>query len=224
MPKKRFSAIILDHSGTISNDFVVFICAMNKALAATGAQAITPEEIRTSTTPTFGDFFAKKGVTDYPALQRMYRDFLEAGDLPTPIPGAIEAVKALAKTVVVGVLSAHPHELVLQDLERYGLLGRVIKPEFVMGGERKAYRVGIETLITRMDVLRESILGVGDTVGDFELANKVGIASALVLHPGYGYADREVVAQLSVQPSHGVHQDLASVAEMVRRSFLYKIT
>jgi len=105
----------------------------------------------------------------------------ERGKFPSPaFPGTKEALDALVRTSVTGILSSHTSSYLRDDLIKAG-----IPPElfaFIYGSEDTQYhkpdpRVFDEVLafLKEREIDKEEVVYVGDSIGDYEACRGAGV-------------------------------------------------
>ena len=191
---RKIGFVVLDWSGTVSDDRRCVWSANMAMLAQVGKPQISFEEWLPTTRLTAAEFLWDHGVEGTKEeLTNWYQKELAkakgAGIVPLPYPDALETVHDLvAYGIIVAVLSSHPEDHLREETAKFGFDGLIA--EIVGNSHNKVD--GLNKLVVTLGVReRRYVLFVGDTVYDIRAAKDAGVLSAGVC---YGYHTRNRLA------------------------------
>jgi len=214
----KLDLLVLDWSGVVSDDRPLVFESINYIMGEFDREPVTLQDFMTNFRPNLREIYAHWGITDYETVRRLHRDyFARPAIAPQPIPGAPEAVKALARHAPIAVFSSHPEEALLRDIWRYGLQEDIA---YAIGGADKSDLADFRHLLALSNRgPGDTILYAGDTTIDVNLAHIAGIRSVAVVHPDYGYQLRKHVERFRPQPTHGIIEHIRELVPLVQNGF-----
>lgn len=180
--------LIWDWNGTLLNDTGICIDAMNLLLKSRNLPALDLDRYRQIFTFPVREYYILAGFDfesepfDIPAMQFIdnYRELVKFAALQQ---GAENALGFFSRRGLrQAVLSVMEQQLLEESVGRYGIAGFFdtvsgIDNHFGHGKLELAIRV-----INEMEVPKNDILLVGDTLHDHEVAQETGIACILIAH------------------------------------------
>ena len=202
--------VVLDWSGVVSYDFRETWIATNKVFAELGLPAVSMEDRRKRYYADWSRYFVEHGAIDAHAAIRRYNDFMRAGEKPSAIPGAPQAVRECTR-VPKFVWSSHPQVELEDDAKRYEV-GECFTA--LHGGINKADPELLSAELKRIGMIPSKVLYVGDTTVDLVLAGKLGMQSVAVVSD-FGYQTREHIDACQFQPTHGVVDHVRDVFKIL---------
>jgi len=186
----NLNLFIFDWSGVISDDRRPVHEANMRVLAAHGRPTMSFEEWLPRTAMTPVEFFREHGVQGTgDELYRLYKgrldEVVKSGISPAVYPGASQALDTLRQQGKrVAVLSSHPSENLLKEVEEYSL-GQVF--DHVSGGCRDKAE-GLRSVCFKLREPHLLAMYIGDTIYDVRAAKDAGCHSAGICA---GYHSRE---------------------------------
>jgi len=171
-----FSNFVFDWSGTLSDDFDICYEAGMKTLEAFGAKRITRAEYVQRFELPYMNYYRKLGVTaSREELQTVYVTAI-AGLKPKPVPGAAKVLEELAlRGKKMAVLSAHPHEKLVEEAGDYGFAGFFEK---ILGSVHDK-RTALPAMLQELGFEKADTVFVGDHVHEIDAGRAAGIATAV---------------------------------------------
>lgn len=185
--------VILDWSGTISDDFDSVVAATNKLLEAFGLKSIDKDYIRKNYRPDYMDFYKALGVKATRAeVNRIYREeFLKSPTKPSILDNAKKTLEWLhSKSKKIFVISTHPPELLEKESRDYGVAHLINK----IYADSISKEVVIEEIIGVCGADKKNVIFVGDTFVDVEAGKAAGVKTVVVLS---GYQDGDTLRKYS---------------------------
>ena len=200
---------VLDWSGTVSHDGPNCLEAINRVLDQYNHPRIDWEELRSTYRANLLDFYVERGVKEsLENLRTIFRDQFKTLPPPTPIPGAVAAVRALAKIAPVAIFSSHPQDLLRNEVVEYGLKEAVT---YALGSVDKAVPKTLTDLMLQAKARPERTIYAGDTHVDIELAHLAGTQSVGVAHPECSYQTYDFLDAFRPKP----HRIVRHINELV---------
>ncbi len=184
LDKSAIKVLVFDLDGTLYNLGIDWV-AVKAELTLIAGDAVDP----------LGD------ITSIPTEKRQEAEtYLRASEQSgvehgSVIIGAADAVKTLARTYRIGIVSRNYHETIQQVIDKLAL-GDV----FAIGKEdvvqQKPHPEGIEKVLAHFGVSAGEALFIGDTYHDVGAAHAAGVVSVIVSNPLNDYvpegADRYI--------------------------------
>ena len=176
---KNKKAIIFDWSGTISDDRIPIYKACMKIFSHFGLKSMTMEEWLSSPQMNLIEHLTEFGVeVNVPFIKDLfnnsYLDECKNGSCPLVYDGAKETLEFLnEKGFRLGIVSAHPTERILEEIERYGL-NNIFEEVIGWSGEKSDELINMCDLLA---VTNKEAVYVGDMIFDIRSAKNVGMAS-----------------------------------------------
>ncbi len=172
-----YENIVFDWSGTISDDFEVCYEAGMRVLESFGIKRLSREEYVERFELPYLNYYRKLGVTaPKKEVDKRYQEVI-SGMKPKPLPGAREVLEQLAlRGKRMAVLSAHPHEKLLEEANDYGFTGFFEK---IAGGVHDK-RLALNGLLEELGFEKPATIFVGDHVHEIEAGKKAGVATAAI--------------------------------------------
>ncbi|MCD6575780.1 MAG: HAD family hydrolase [Nanoarchaeota archaeon] len=172
--------VSFDWSGVLSDDRRPVYEANMRVLEKYGKKRM-PFEIwleRTTLTPV--EFMKNHGINEtadeiYRMYTKYFNEAISEGITPTPYPNSKNVLNYLTQRgYILIVLSSHPEQNLLRELEEYGLRDFF---RDVFGGTRNKVD-GITQVAGKFKVQPPQILHIGDTIHDIAAAKEAGAKSA----------------------------------------------
>lgn len=180
MKNREVTLVILDWSGTVSDDRRSVWAANMEMLRQSGKATMTFEEWLPKTRLTAAEFLWDHGIAgSKESLTAWYQQELalakERGIMPIAYPDAHETLSLLSSSgVAVAVLSSHPEQHLREEAADFGLDGFL---STIVGSSHDKAE-GLRKLLSALGALdKETALFVGDTVFDIQAAKEVGVLS-----------------------------------------------
>lgn len=176
---KNKKAIIFDWSGTISDDRIPIYKACMKIFSHFGLKPMAMEEWLSSSQINLIEYLTEFGVqVNVPFIKDFFnKSYLEEcknGSCPQVYSGAKETLEFLNdKGFRLGIVSAHPTERIIEEIEGYDL-GNLFEEVIGWSGEKS------DELINMCDLLavkNTEAVYVGDMIFDIRSAKKAGMES-----------------------------------------------
>jgi HAD superfamily hydrolase (TIGR01509 family) len=175
-----FKNIIFDWTGVIKDAAVSHLWVVNKMFVSMGLKEISFSELRENWEEPYMLFWSKylSGLT-LEKEQELYRKTLTDPDYPEPsayknIVGLIK--KFRKKGILINVLSADLKDIILPEIEKFGLSG--VFGEVIVNVHDKTE--AIDELIKRNNFEPAETIFIGDSNNEIEAGKKVGIKTATV--------------------------------------------
>lgn len=182
--------VVWDWNGTLFDDFGVVNRAVNRSIAAYGADPVDVEThrrlFRRPLSLFYGDLLGREVSDDLmqeidDAFHDIYWDEFATAQLMDGAKQAVERVSAAGATQ--SVASMLWHDLLIPQVERFGLDDQMLALDGHRGpvGETKAQHLvtHIDRLEKLFPVTRSAMVLVGDIVDDAEAAQAAGIPCVL---------------------------------------------
>jgi HAD superfamily hydrolase (TIGR01549 family) len=184
--------LLFDFDGTIADTFDLAMSIGKRISESFRLQIATNEEIIRFRNMPFRDAVRALQIPfrRMPALMlRIRREIHENIDEIRPFDGMRDVLQELrGRCDLLGMVTSNSEENVARFLQRHEL-------DFFDFGAYSSAIFGkaskLRTLIHKHRLQKESILYIGDTVGDIESCRKVGVSMAAVT---WGYNSREILA------------------------------
>ncbi|WP_328499702.1 HAD hydrolase-like protein [Streptomyces sp. NBC_00457] len=179
----RTPHIVWDWNGTLLGDGRIMMRSVIAAFACAGLPAVTIEDHRkhfTRPIPTFFERLAKRPLSD--ADHRAIQQFFEAAyrELAVHLTLSPHASEVLERWAAVGrtqsLLSMHPHEKLIPEIERYGISDRFIRVDGYKGYGADTKAEHLKAHLTALgDPSPDDVILIGDTVDDVLAAQSAGL-------------------------------------------------
>ena len=193
MQNGKIKAVVLDWSGTVSDDRRLVWTANMAIFRHYGLEEIHLEEFITNAQGTVVAMAKTLGIRDDPeTIIQLYTDKLteakSKGIMPQPYSDAAETLAQLNSLGVnVMVLSSHPTAHLAEEAELFGLRHLIAK----LVGDSYDKVAGLATILQELGLSKAEMLYAGDTTFDIRAANEVGVYSGGI---STGYHTRERLA------------------------------
>ena len=191
---KRFSCIIFDLDGTISQTNELIYATFNHVLGKYLQKTFTQSQI----VATFGppEEIAVERLVGREQLTAAMNDFYkfyethheEMATIHAGIPELLRSLKS--KGVVIGMFTGKGRKTTIVTLEKFGI--RKYFDRIVTGSDVKNHKPsgdGIRVILDAFKLAPEEVLMVGDAVADVAAARETGVGIASVLWDSYGKAE-----------------------------------
>ena len=197
---KRFSCVIFDLDGTISQTNELIYATFNHVVGKFLGKTFTTQQIVATFGPPeeiaierlIGKEQLKPAMTDFYRFYEEHHD--EMATIHAGIPELLRALKG--KGVRIGLFTGKGRKTTLITLEKFGILKYFDR--IVTGSDVKNHKPsgdGIRVFLDAYTLAPEEVLMVGDAVADVKAARETGVAIASVLWDSYG---KEEVLRLGV--------------------------
>ena len=183
----KIKSVIFDWSGVLSYDWEATFLIVNEILELKNHPTVTREEFKDLYELPWMNFYEKIGVEvdiqwEYDEWEKRFPKYYHT---IKALPHGKECLEWLNKKgIKCVVLSAHNHNLLLEEIENYGFKDLIQ----VVNGNNFDKRKTIEEFVSNHEIERETSLYIGDMCHDVETARLAGIKSVAVLS---GYDKRE---------------------------------
>ena len=186
------STLLFDFDGTIADTFYLALSIGNEIAQHFGIRQLTQEELVLFRTRPFGEIIRdlKIPIRKIPAiLVRIRQELHNRFDQIQPIDGIISIIKELRfKCDRIGIVTSNSEQNANRFLKKHNLdffnLGVVSTKIFGKTAE-------LRKIIHKNHLDKNSVLYVGDTIGDIDSCRKAGIKISAVT---WGYNSRDVLA------------------------------
>jgi phosphoglycolate phosphatase len=182
----NYKHIIWDWNGTLLNDVDFCRRIINRILVENELLELSLEKYREIFTFPVEEYYKVAGLdfskTSFEVLGKDFMDEYEAKKLSCSLhKNAIEVLSAIhQKGIKQSVLSAYLHDNLVGILEHYNLtqyFDNIIGLDNIYAGSKT--HLGLK-LIDQLNLPKENILFVGDTLHDSEVAKAMGVKSILI--------------------------------------------
>lgn len=178
--------VIWDWNGTLLDDFAITARITIETLADLGRAGVTETEIRhhyqRPLSRYFGALFGRDATADElrhlgDTYVRRYEPAMH--DLPLA-SDAVEALQTLAPLATQSLLSMAPHIQLTPLVEHHGLSGYFTMVEGFTGDGHPSKVESLSAHCSKLGVAPANGWMIGDTVDDFDAANRLGLRTVLV--------------------------------------------
>lgn len=184
----KFEHIIWDWNGTLLDDAWLCHEVSNLQLNRYGVPLITLEQYRDLVCHPARDFFARCGVNlnekEFAEVGRLFHiDYNELRSRCSLQAGAIDLISSLkTRTLTQSVLSAHPHQMLVDALSHYKLLEHF---DHIVGHHNEVADSKVDNgraLLAKIGGSSTNTVLIGDSDHDAEVADELGIECFLISH------------------------------------------
>lgn len=184
--KNRIKYLIWDWNGTLFNDVDLGVSIINNLLKNNNLPLITYKEYRDIFTFPVYEYYQKVGFdfnkTSFEILGRMFMEQYEKRKFEMNLfEGAREILQlAQNKGIKQSVLSAYKHDTLIEVLQHYNILQffeNVSGLDNIYAGSKE--KLGLE-LRKKINLNKEEILFVGDTLHDADVAKAMNVECILI--------------------------------------------
>lgn len=188
MDKQRISCLFLDWNGTLVDDRRFCFDLLNKRLVAHGHPAISFERYLDVFTFPIIEYYKKagfrfppEGKDDFASLASDFRDDYDRGFAGLSLyPDVIPFLKEANRHLPVYLLSATPTALLLEETDEKGI-GSFFRERIGIGDIYGTSKIDAgKAFIEREGIDPKSVLFIGDTLHDEEVAKALGAQAALI--------------------------------------------
>lgn len=182
----NYKHIIWDWNGTLLND-VEFCCKIiNRILTEHNLPELTLKKYRQIFTFPVQDYYKEAGLdftkTSFEVLGKDFIDEYEENKLScTLFDNVVDVLSSIYKNGIgQSVLSAYLHDNLVSILEHYRLapfFDNIIGLDNIYAGSKT--HLGL-SLIEKLNLPKENVLFIGDTLHDAEVAEAMGVKSVLI--------------------------------------------
>ena len=187
---KRYKTYVFDFDYTLVDSSRGIVTCFRHVLDRHGYADVTEMSIKRTIGKTLEQSFSiLTGINDMETLAAYKREYVKEADTHMTVntflfPETVEVLRALkAGGASLGIVSTKFRYRILDLLEQRGQTGLV---DFIVGGEdvvaAKPSPEGVLMALERLQVRREEVLYVGDSVVDAETALAAGVSFAGVTH------------------------------------------
>jgi phosphoglycolate phosphatase len=184
----RFRHVIWDFNGTLLDDVACCVETLNLLLSERSLPALSEEQYRAQFGFPVRGFYEAIGVDlrteDFALLSQSYiARYLERVTGSKPHEGAHDLLDALAaRGVAQSVLSAMEQTMLVELLSRFALSRHLLHARGLKDHRADTkLELGV-SLLAALELPAASVLLVGDTLHDHEVASAMGCACVLVSH------------------------------------------
>lgn len=188
MIRRHYKHIIWDWNGTLFDDAQLCVSVINVILEERNIPVLSVERYREVFTFPIREYYVKLGLDfekdTFEELSEKFIDGYEATRDTCALHQQVEETlhRASKSGVTQSVLSAYPHDMLVQVIERYEL------SSFFMGlvGHQDIFAASKVENATRwlgeIDYASDEIVIIGDTIHDYEVAQELGVDCILMAH------------------------------------------
>ncbi len=183
-------AFIFDWSGTLSDNFHLFLIVCNKIFIDLGRKPLPEVEVRNNFTLPYMKFWNKY----FPDFKKEAQDILyekyihEAGE-PELYPGVIKIINFLhQKDYKIFILSSDPISKLLPEIKKSGFANLITK---TMGNVYHKSEA-ISLLVKNFNLNKKKTFYIGDTTGDVEAGKLAGV---ITIAATWGFQPRKILAK-----------------------------
>jgi phosphoglycolate phosphatase len=182
----NYKHIIWDWNGTLLNDVNNCRRIINRILIENSLPDLSLEKYREIFTFPVQDYYKAAGLdfrkTSFEVLGKDFIDEYESKKLTCSLhDNAVEVLSSIHKVGIgQSVLSAYLHENLVNILDHYNLtqyFDNIIGLDNIYAGSKA--HLGL-TLVEKLNISKEEILFVGDTLHDAEVAEAMGVNCILI--------------------------------------------
>ena len=182
----NYKHIIWDWNGTLLNDVDLCRKIINRILIENNLPELSLKKYREIFTFPVQDYYTAAGLdfskTSFKVLGKDFMDEYEANKLSCNLhENAVKVISAIHKKgIKQSVLSAYLHESLVSILNHYNLsqyFDNIIGLDNIYAGSKA--HLGIK-LIEELDVDKNKVLFIGDTLHDAEVAEAMGVKCVLI--------------------------------------------
>ncbi|MFA6400927.1 MAG: HAD family hydrolase [Salinivirgaceae bacterium] len=193
--KPHFELILWDWNGTLLNDQIICIDAMNRLLVKRGLPLLTEEKYRRVFTFPVKTYYAQLGFDftkepfEIPALEFMeqyHRLLPQAGLFPDAIP-VLHKLKELGyRQLILSAMEQESLIAAVKNLHVFDYFEQIagIQDQYAHGKVNRA-----KELFLQKQISPQNTLLIGDTLHDVEVANELG-CQCLLVATGHQSAER----------------------------------
>ncbi len=184
--KKKYKHIIWDWNGTLLNDVDYCRRIINRILVENELPKLSLEKYREIFTFPVQDYYKEAGLdfskTSFETLGKDFIDEYESKKLTCSLhDNAAEVLLSIHKAGIgQSVLSAYLHENLVNILNHYNLtqyFENIIGLDNIYAGSKT--HLGL-TLVEQLNLPKDEILFIGDTLHDAEVAEAMGVNCILI--------------------------------------------
>ncbi len=191
---KRFSCVIFDLDGTVSQTNELIYATFNHVIGKYLRKVFTQQQIVATFGPPeeiaierlVGKEQLKAAMSDFYRFYEEHHD--EMATIHAGIPELLRSLKG--KGVRIGMFTGKGRKSTITTLEKFGVLKYFDK--IVTGSDVQNHKPspdGIRLILDAFKIAPEEALMVGDAVADVTAARESGVAIASVLWDSYGKAE-----------------------------------
>lgn len=201
MSDGKYRHVIWDWNGTLVDDFWLSHSIVNSYLSDLGLAEITPEQYKDSFAHPIKDFYIKLGlVLDQQRFVELSEHFLSNyqrgfSNCKLHIQAGDFIASLRARGITQSLLSAHPHELLMDNLATIGMenaFDQIVGLDNRLGDSKLSRG---KMLIEQLPYSTSEIVMIGDTDHDHFVASGLGIDCVLISN---GYQSQERLLKLGV--------------------------
>jgi len=183
---KKYRHLIWDWNGTIINDVSTCVGVLNSILEFYGKPQVTLEQYRNEFDFPVADYYQKLGIdfskVSYDIVAEQYITQYNQKQYACNLQnGAMDVLKAISdKGIGQSILSAYNQEM-LEEVVQYFGLNKLF--DHIVGLSDFYANSKLDNgreLIKKLGLAGESVLLIGDTTHDYEVARQIGSDCALI--------------------------------------------
>lgn len=209
-----YKHVIWDWNGTIFNDVELCVDVLNGLLIKNSLPSLTLEKYRNIFTFPVRDYYAKAGFNlekySFEDLGQEWMDKYQRRRLEAKLFPGIEKFLSIINSngIEQSILSAYKQDTLLELVNHFNLyhfFTHLIGLDNIYAASK--LELG-KNLMKRLNHLNSSVLLVGDTVHDFEVAREIGSECVLIAN---GHQNKEKLVGCGVK----VYDNLEQMAEKI---------
>lgn len=206
----KIKAIIWDWNGTMLNDVVPSVNSLNYICDKYSLRSVSVEFYKHNFSFPVREFYKELGFDfarhDFDMVSHEYINHFKAHKNIQLYPNLKELLDKIHSVGIKQyVLSAMESTLLKEMLIEYGISQYF---DYIQGSDDHQANSKVDSgrrLLEKIDILKENIVLIGDTLHDFEVANELGITSVLV-SSGHNTYERLILtgAQVCDNPAEAI--------------------
>ena len=194
----NYKHIIWDWNGTLLNDVEFCKTIINRILSENNLPELSLKKYREIFTFPVQDYYVAAGLdfskTSFEVLGKDFIDEYESKKLDCSLhENAVNVLKAIQqKGIKQSVLSAYLHDNLVSILEHYNLtqyFDNIVGLDNIYAGSKTHF--GIK-LIEKLEVNKNEVLFIGDSLHDADVANAMGVNCILIAN-GHQVKDKLII-------------------------------
>ena len=182
--EKMYKAVIFDFDYTLGDSTNGIVLSINHALEKLGFRAQDTKSIQRTIGLSLKDtLFELTGIQDEETAQKFTQYFKEKADLVMVDNTRLyEGVLTMLKKILLGIVTTKYHYRIEQILEKNNAMNVI---DVIIGGDdvknEKPDPEGLLTAIQKLNVSKNQVLYVGDSIVDAKTAQSAGVDFVAVL-------------------------------------------
>ncbi len=183
---KKYQHLIWDWNGTIIDDVRVCVAVLNGILATYNKPLVTVEQYRREFDFPVIDFYSKLGIDfskiSYDTIAKQYISQYNRKQYECCLQnGAMEVLKSISeKNIGQSILSAYNQQMLEEIVKYFGLFDLFDNIAGLSDYYAKSKLESGKALVKKLGLAGGSVLLIGDTTHDYEVAKQIGANCVLI--------------------------------------------